>query len=52
MTQPQITPAGEDQPVSEADRPPCGGEVAALAQEIAGIGEVRPTLMNPPAAGR
>ncbi len=38
MTQPQITPAGEDQPMSEADRPPCRGEVAALAHEIAGIG--------------
>lgn len=38
MTQPQIIPAGEDQPTSEADRPPCGGEVAALAQEVAEIG--------------
>jgi hypothetical protein len=38
MTQPQITPAGEDQPMSEAGRPPCRGEVAALAHEIAGIG--------------
>ena len=38
MTQPQITPAGDDQPMSEADRPPCRGEVASLAQEIAEIG--------------
>ena len=38
MTQPQITPAGEDQPMSEGDRPPCRGEVAARAQEIAEIG--------------
>ena len=37
MTEPQITPAGEDQPMSEADRPPGSGEVAALAQEIATI---------------
>ena len=37
MTEPQITPAGEDQPMSEADRPPWSGEVAALAQEIATI---------------
>ena len=38
MTEPQITPAGEDQSMSEADRPPWSGEVAALAQEIARIG--------------
>ncbi len=47
MTQPQITPAGEDQPMSEADQPSCRGEadqpscrgeVAALAHEIGGIG--------------
>ena len=37
MTEPQITPAGEDQPMSEAERPPWSGEVAALAQEIATI---------------
>ena len=50
MTQPQITPAGDDQPMSEADRPPCRGEVASLAQEIAEIGGGLPKLMNPPAA--
>src|SRR5271166_1759884 len=38
MTEPQITPAGEEQPMSEAERPPGSGEVAALAQEIARIG--------------
>ncbi len=38
MTEPQITPAGEDQPMSEAERPPGSGEVAALAPEIARIG--------------
>ena len=37
MTHPPITPAGEDQPTTEAGRPPCG-EVAALAQQIAGVG--------------
>ncbi len=37
MTEPQITPAGEDQPMSEAERPPKRGEMAALAQEIATI---------------
>ena len=37
MTEPQTTPAGEDQPMSEAERPPGSGEVAALAQEIARI---------------
>jgi uncharacterized protein YoxC len=38
MTEPQITPAGEEQPVSEAERPPGSGEVVALADEIARIG--------------
>ena len=38
MTHPPIPPAGEDQPTAEADRPPCGREVAALAQQIAGVG--------------
>ena len=38
MTQPQITPAGENQPMSEADQAPGRAEVAALAHEIVGIG--------------
>jgi hypothetical protein len=38
MTQPQMTPAGQDQPRSEAGRLPRRGERAALAQEIAGTG--------------
>jgi len=37
MTEPQITPTGKDQPVSEAQRPPWSGEGAAEAQQIAGF---------------
>jgi hypothetical protein len=37
MTEPQITPAGEEQPLSEAEPPPCRGEEVALAHEIAEI---------------
>jgi hypothetical protein len=38
MTEPQMTPPGEEQPMSEPDRPPWREEVVALAQEIAEIG--------------
>jgi len=38
MTQPQMAPAGQDQPRSEAGRLPRRGEGAALAPEIAGTG--------------
>jgi len=38
MTEPQITPTGEDQPVSEAQRPPWSGEGTAETQQIAAIG--------------
>jgi hypothetical protein len=33
MTEPQMTPAGEDQPMSEADRPPGREEVVAIADD-------------------
>jgi len=38
MTEPQMTPTGEDQPVSEAQRPPWSGEGTAETQQIAAIG--------------
>jgi hypothetical protein len=48
MTEPQMTPTGEDQPVSEAQRPPWSGEGTAETQQIAAIGgrlaEVEETL--------
>ena len=38
MTEPQLTPAGEDPPISEAERPPWSREVTAHARQIAAIG--------------
>jgi hypothetical protein len=37
MTEPQLTPAGEDPPMSEAERPPWSSEVTAQARQIAAI---------------
>ena len=48
MTQPQITPAGEDQPTSEAGPPSCGRQMAPLADEIAGTGERPPEAHETP----
>jgi hypothetical protein len=38
MTEPQLTPAGEDPPMSEAERPPGSREVTAQAQQVAATG--------------
>jgi hypothetical protein len=38
MTEPQLTPAGEDQPMSEAERPPGSSKVTAQARQIAATG--------------
>jgi hypothetical protein len=51
MTQPQKTPADEDQPTSKADRPPGRGEVVAPAHEAAEIGGRLADADNTPSRG-